>query len=102
MCRKATHAGSWYDDDGESIIWNRRDSMDRFLFGILGPTLDAELQANLEAVTPDANQPSLISEGEVFVPPVRGCKAIIAPHAGYLWSGPAAAWAYKCIDTTGM
>ncbi|KAF7320283.1 hypothetical protein MKEN_00813000 [Mycena kentingensis (nom. inval.)] len=30
--------------------------------------------------------------------PVQGCKAIIAPHAGYSYSGPAAAWAYKSID----
>ncbi|KAJ7070985.1 MEMO1 family [Mycena amicta] len=30
--------------------------------------------------------------------PVRGCKAIIAPHAGYAYSGPTAAWAYKSID----
>ncbi|KAJ7361687.1 MEMO1 family [Mycena albidolilacea] len=34
--------------------------------------------------------------------PVQGCKAIIAPHAGYAYSGPAAAWAYKSIDTTGI
>ncbi|KAK7064187.1 MEMO1 family [Favolaschia claudopus] len=34
--------------------------------------------------------------------PVEGCKAIIAPHAGYAYSGPAAAWAYKSIDTTGI
>jgi len=34
--------------------------------------------------------------------PVEGCKAIIAPHAGYSYSGPAAAWAYKAIDTTGI
>lgn len=32
--------------------------------------------------------------------PVAGCKAIIAPHAGYAYSGPTAAWAYKTIDTT--
>ncbi|KAJ7038149.1 MEMO1 family [Mycena alexandri] len=34
--------------------------------------------------------------------PIQGCKAIIAPHAGYAYSGPAAAWAYKSIDTTGI
>jgi len=34
--------------------------------------------------------------------PVGGCKAIIAPHAGYSYSGPTAAWAYRCIDTTGI
>ncbi|THV04905.1 UPF0103-domain-containing protein [Dendrothele bispora CBS 962.96] len=35
-------------------------------------------------------------------PAVKGCKAVIAPHAGYSYSGPAAAWAYKSIDTTGI
>ncbi|KAJ3824966.1 MEMO1 family [Lentinula raphanica] len=34
--------------------------------------------------------------------PIAGCKAVIAPHAGYSYSGPAAAWAYKSIDTTGI
>lgn len=34
--------------------------------------------------------------------PLPGCKAVVAPHAGYSYSGPAAAWAYKNIDTTGM
>ncbi|KAJ8084059.1 hypothetical protein PM082_002826 [Marasmius tenuissimus] len=34
--------------------------------------------------------------------PIKGCKAVIAPHAGYSYSGPTAAWAYKAIDTTGI
>jgi MEMO1 family protein len=34
--------------------------------------------------------------------PIAGCKAIIAPHAGYSYSGSAAAWAYKAIDSTGI
>lgn len=34
--------------------------------------------------------------------PVTGCRAIIAPHAGYAYSGPVAAWAYKGVDTTGI
>ncbi|KAJ7492571.1 MEMO1 family [Mycena latifolia] len=51
-------------------------------------TLDAELSGYLELV----DEPY----------PVKGCKAIIAPHAGYAYSGPAAAWAYKSIDTTGI
>ncbi|ESK87906.1 hypothetical protein Moror_15273 [Moniliophthora roreri MCA 2997] len=32
--------------------------------------------------------------------PTRKLKAVIAPHAGYAYSGPTAAWAYKPIDTT--
>ncbi|KAJ7598078.1 hypothetical protein C8J56DRAFT_919136 [Mycena floridula] len=34
--------------------------------------------------------------------PIKGCKAVIAPHAGYAYSGPTAAWAYKAIDPTGI
>lgn len=30
--------------------------------------------------------------------PIRGARIIIAPHAGYTFSGPCAAWAYKCLD----
>ncbi|GAA5810291.1 hypothetical protein MFLAVUS_003711 [Mucor flavus] len=32
--------------------------------------------------------------------PIEGVRAIIAPHAGLNYSGPTAAFAYKCIDTT--
>jgi len=39
---------------------------------------------------------------ENYAPPITGCKAVIAPHAGYSYSGPAAAWAYKSINTTGI
>ncbi|KAJ6610045.1 MEMO1 family [Mycena sp. CBHHK59/15] len=53
--------------------------------------LDAELSGWLDLVE-STEEPC----------PVKGCKAIIAPHAGYAYSGPAAAWAYKSIDTTGI
>ncbi|KAK0245772.1 MEMO1 family [Armillaria nabsnona] len=52
-----------------------------------GSILDDELNGWLSAVTPDEPYP------------IQGCKAVIAPHAGYSYSGPAAAWAYKSIDT---
>ncbi|OBZ79339.1 Protein MEMO1 [Grifola frondosa] len=68
--RQATHADSWYNGDER--------------------TLDTELSSWLEGVKP----------GEEYAPPIKGCKAIIAPHAGYSYSGRAAAWAYKSIDTT--
>ncbi|CAE7214536.1 unnamed protein product [Rhizoctonia solani] len=72
--RRATHAGSWYTNNTA--------------------TLDSQLDGWL----------ALVQDGAVegFHPPVAGCKAIIAPHAGYSYSGPAAAWAYKSIDTTGI
>ncbi|KAI1433885.1 MEMO1 family [Xylaria sp. CBS 124048] len=34
--------------------------------------------------------------GEIL--PISGAKVIIAPHAGYSYSGPCAAWAYKSLD----
>ncbi|KAJ7631041.1 MEMO1 family [Roridomyces roridus] len=46
-------------------------------------TLDAELQGWLDAVAE----------------PSHPCKAIVAPHAGYSYSGPAAAYAYKAVET---
>ncbi|KAG9103936.1 hypothetical protein FRC06_006881 [Ceratobasidium sp. 370] len=72
--RRATHAGSWYTEDTD--------------------TLDGELDGWLALVKGGAL--------EGFNPPILGCKAVIAPHAGYSYSGPAAAWAYKSIDTTGI
>ncbi|KAI6047605.1 MEMO1 family, partial [Pisolithus marmoratus] len=59
-----------------------------------GDGLGQELSGWLEAVKP--------TEQQEFEPPIAGCKAIIGPHAGYSYSGRAAAWAYKAIDTTGI
>jgi len=70
LTRTATHAGSWYTHEGRKL----NDQLSEFLQGV---------------------EPS--SE---FKPPISGCKAIIAPHAGYSYSGPAAAWAYNSIDIT--
>ncbi|KAF5375040.1 hypothetical protein D9758_000242 [Tetrapyrgos nigripes] len=50
--------------------------------------LDSQLSEWLEAAQTEAG--------------VKGCKAVIAPHAGYAYSGPAAAWAYKSVDTSGI
>ncbi|CAO3660743.1 unnamed protein product [Umbelopsis vinacea] len=70
MIRQATHAGSWYSDNCEK--------------------LNEELEAYLRRVpaTTDDNTPY----------PIKGTKAIIAPHAGYSYSGATAAFAYRCID----
>jgi len=68
--REASHAGSWYSDDG--------------------PTLSRQLDQWLDQV-PDT------LEGVGTIPPA-GARLIIAPHAGYAYSGPPAAWAYKSLD----
>ncbi|KAH9982389.1 MEMO1 family [Lactifluus volemus] len=70
--RRPTHADSWYTANSKE--------------------LDRELSNWLEAVVPSSS----------YTPPIVNCKAIIAPHAGYSYSGPAAAWAYKSINTTGI
>ncbi|ORX72299.1 UPF0103-domain-containing protein [Linderina pennispora] len=66
--RKATHAGSWYTESGDR--------------------LDRELQGWLNIV------PAAVEE----IVPAGGTRAIIGPHAGYSYSGPNAAYAYKCVD----
>ncbi|MCJ1322366.1 hypothetical protein MMC15_007714 [Xylographa vitiligo] len=68
--RRCTHAGSWYSAHGT--------------------TLSKDLDTWLNQV-PDNIQ----DVGKVPQPHAR---AIIAPHAGYAYSGPAAAWAYKSLD----
>ncbi|WVW86653.1 AmmeMemoRadiSam system protein B [Kwoniella bestiolae CBS 10118] len=67
--REATHAGSWYSASETQ--------------------LRQQLSTNLSKVTP-------IPELN-YHHPVVDAKAIIAPHAGYSYSGPTAAWAYASI-----
>ncbi|CAG8494257.1 1115_t:CDS:2 [Paraglomus occultum] len=70
MNRAAAHAGTWYSDQESR--------------------LNKELSKWLGKV-PETTEDNIPY-------PVQGARAIIAPHAGYLHSGPAAAFAYKCID----
>lgn len=39
-----------------------------------------------------------LDKAEIALPEGAHLKAIIGPHAGYAYSGPTAAWAYKNID----
>ncbi|RQM08843.1 hypothetical protein DH86_00002968 [Scytalidium sp. 3C] len=67
--RVASHAGSWYTSNSTA--------------------LSGELDGYLNDVPADL-------EGNKL--PIPGARVIIAPHAGYSYSGPAAAWAYKALD----
>ncbi|KAK3367464.1 MEMO1 family [Podospora didyma] len=67
--REASHAGSWYEEDPAALSSQ--------LDGFLGRVPDALDESTL---------------------PVTGARVIIAPHAGYSYSGPCAAWAYKALD----
>ncbi|KAG0237778.1 MEMO1 family [Mortierella sp. GBAus27b] len=68
--RRATHSGSWYQSNGGQL--------DKQLTGWLAKAGEAT------------------SDGDPL--PIDGLRAIIAPHAGYSYSGPAAGYAYKCIQ----
>ncbi|KAH6724740.1 MEMO1 family [Leptodontidium sp. MPI-SDFR-AT-0119] len=67
--RAASHAGSWYSSRGTTLS----NELDQWL-----------------AQVPDSIDGTQL--------PVPGARIIIAPHAGYSYSGPAAAWAYKSLD----
>ncbi|EKD17169.1 uncharacterized protein L3040_005391 [Drepanopeziza brunnea f. sp. 'multigermtubi'] len=67
--RSASHAGSWYSSGKDKLS----NELDQWL-----------------AQVPDSIDGTQL--------PVAGARVIIAPHAGYSYSGPAAAWAYKSLD----
>ncbi|KAI1774583.1 UPF0103-domain-containing protein [Hypoxylon cercidicola] len=67
--REASHAYSWYEGDPD--------------------TLSSQLDSFLSDVPDSINGSGL---------PIPGAKVVIAPHAGYSYSGPCAAWAYKTLD----
>jgi AmmeMemoRadiSam system protein B len=76
--RRAHHAGSWYDSDA--------DSLQAILSGFLG-AVDDTPSTESEDVAPSPT-----------APPPR-LRAIVAPHAGYSYSGPTAAYAYAALQT---
>ncbi|KAB5584979.1 MEMO1 family [Coniochaeta sp. 2T2.1] len=67
--REASHAGSWYVGNPDRLSAQLDDYLDQVPNAIDGVDL-----------------------------PVPGARVIIAPHAGYRYSGPCAAWAYKSLD----
>ncbi|KAK5092451.1 hypothetical protein LTR70_005412 [Exophiala xenobiotica] len=68
--READHAGSWYSSNGQQLT--------------------SQLDQWLSQVPADA-----LPDGKL---PLPGARVVISPHAGYAYSGPAAAWAYKSLD----
>ncbi|KAL9103475.1 MAG: hypothetical protein Q9163_001471 [Psora crenata] len=68
--RPASHAGSWYSNDGSTLLHGLEEWLARV-------------------------NPSVSGHGTL---PQPGARVIIAPHAGYAYSGPAAAWAYRALD----
>ncbi|KAF1914078.1 MEMO1 family [Ampelomyces quisqualis] len=79
VARSPSHAGSWYTASRQQ----------------LSQQLDGWLAAVPSSTTPIGTASA--HQGHVSLP-ARNARAIIAPHAGYSYSGPAAAWAYKSVD----
>ncbi|KAJ1327928.1 MEMO1 family protein [Microdochium nivale] len=77
--RKASHAGGrddWYMADPAGLD----EMLDGFLDDVGGPFTGV---------------PGSFADGTL---PIPGARIIIAPHAGYNYSGKWAAWAYKALD----
>ncbi|KAI0396495.1 UPF0103-domain-containing protein [Xylariaceae sp. FL0594] len=70
--RRAGKAGSWYEEDPS----------------VLSQQLDRWLDSVAKSIDNSDT-------------PIPGARAIIAPHAGYSYSGPCAAWAYKSLNLAG-
>jgi len=68
--READHAGSWYSANSQQLT----QQLDQWLGQV-----------------PD----DVLPDGKL---PIPGARVVISPHAGYAYSGPAAAWAYKSLD----
>jgi len=63
--------------------------------------LEKELANWLENVGNVLKSDSEAAEMQINLPNA-GTRAIIAPHAGYAYSGPTAAYAYKALDASKM
>ncbi|KAF2235290.1 UPF0103-domain-containing protein [Viridothelium virens] len=77
--REASHAGSWYTSSKQQLS----TQLDGWL---------AQVPSSTKPIGPQSSSSNAVEL------PSPGCRAIIAPHAGYSYSGPAAAWAYKALD----
>ncbi|KAI7905590.1 MEMO1 family [Cokeromyces recurvatus] len=76
MKRAATHAGSWYTAN------------------------KTQLTNELHSYFNKAEKEFTFQKHQSF--PIKGVRAIIGPHAGFRYSGPTAAFAYKAVDTTNI
>lgn len=74
LCRCASHAGSWYSDNKKKLT-NR---LDNWLCEVINDDNNTNDPVNTAS-----------QQGKV--------KAIIAPHAGYTYSGPTAAYSYQYL-----
>lgn len=84
--RAASHAGSWYTSNGVKLD----EQLTSWLSAVQGERFPLSEDVAREDASTRRGDPTFL--------PIPGIRAIIAPHAGYSYSGPPAAYAYKCID----
>ncbi|PWN28302.1 UPF0103-domain-containing protein [Jaminaea rosea] len=85
VIRRATHAGSWYTSDPVQL----NEDLTRWLAAVDGSQFPPSAHVADEGeVKPDPVQL-----------PVKDARALIGPHAGYSYSGPPAAYAYRAIPS---
>lgn len=80
--RQPAYAGSWYEADGDKL----KAQLQEFLKRVNTPVAAQEVAA-LTATNPPLGHPIL---------------AVVVPHAGYVYSGQAAAYAYKAVQNQGV
>jgi MEMO1 family protein len=80
--RQAKHAGSWYEDDRRVLAQTLQGFLDR-----------AELDSNNSSNINNARFIAALDENERE----SSVRALIVPHAGYSYSGPTAAYAYRAL-----
>lgn len=70
LIRKSSHAGSWYEESQLALTQNIEEML-----------LQPEVLQIVQSLTM-----------------VKKLKALIVPHAGYMWSGPTAAFSYALLS----
>ncbi|KAI9656404.1 MAG: hypothetical protein M1831_004656 [Alyxoria varia] len=82
--REASHAGSWYSAHSQTLS----AQLDQWL----------DTVPNISTCTgPISSKAGSIAAAQASFP-TPGARVVIAPHAGYSYSGSAAAWAYRAAD----
>ncbi|PWN98045.1 UPF0103-domain-containing protein [Tilletiopsis washingtonensis] len=93
--RTATHAGSWYEADAPRL----GQQLEGWLARVDASQIPPPGRSAADMSSPASSNSSAAAPLHL---PADGAKAVIAPHAGYSYSGPAAAWAYAAIPTSAI
>lgn len=93
--RRASHAGSWYTSSKTKLDEQLTTWLSAVRGGEFPHPSDVARDADGDG---DGDGSSNRTSPETL--PITEARAVIAPHAGYSYSGPPAAYAYKCIPSS--